>query len=69
MCPPVVGDDVCPGEGSGGGGSSAVPGWYRQLKLLPTQSWWPGFESESHDLDHTPPDGEFRFHAAVRAKH
>ena len=69
MCPPVVEDVVCPGEGSGGGGSSTVPGWFHQLKLLPTQFGWPGFESGSHDLGHTPPDGEFRSRAAVHANH
>ena len=30
---------------------------------------WPGSESGCHDPGRTPPDGESRSHAAVRAKH
>jgi hypothetical protein len=68
MCPPVVDEDVCPGEGSCYRGASTVPGLCHQSKPLPIQLWWPDSAQERRDLDHILPGARSRSHVVVRVR-
>jgi hypothetical protein len=68
MCPPVIDDDACPGEGSCCRGASTVPGLCHQSKPLPTQFWWPDSAREHRDPDHILPSVGSHSQVVVHAR-